>query len=48
VKTVAATTTGVSRRIARAGKHDWRVVGFDGAGAKVVAAARSFTVARRG
>jgi subtilisin family serine protease len=48
VKTVAAATTGVSRRIGRAGKHAWRVVGFDGAGAKVVAAARSFTVARRG
>jgi subtilisin family serine protease len=32
------------RRIARAGSHRWRVVGFDEAGAKVVAAVRSFRV----
>ena len=47
VRTVSARTARVSRRIARAGKHRWRVVGFDRAGAKVVAAQRSFRVARR-
>ena len=30
------------RRIAKAGRHRWRVVGFDEAGAKVVSAVRSF------
>jgi thermitase len=38
----------VRRRIARAGSHRWRVVGFDEAGAKVVSAVRSFRVLRRG
>jgi subtilisin family serine protease len=32
------------RRIASAGSHRWRIVGFDEAGAKVVSAARSFRV----
>jgi subtilisin family serine protease len=38
----------VRRRVARAGRHRWRVVGFDEAGAKVVAAVRSIRVLRRG
>jgi subtilisin family serine protease len=38
----------VRRRIARAGRHRWRVVGFDEAGAKVVAAVRSFRALSRG
>jgi subtilisin family serine protease len=36
------------KRVSRAGKHRWKVVGLDAAGAKVVAAARSFRVVRRG
>jgi subtilisin family serine protease len=36
----------VRRRIAGAGSHRWRVAGFDEAGAKVVAAVRSFRVLR--
>jgi subtilisin family serine protease len=36
------------RRIAAAGSHRWRVVGFDEAGAKVVSAVRSFRVLGRG
>jgi subtilisin family serine protease len=48
VKSVAADAAGVSRRVARAGRHAWRVVGFDAGGAKVVAASRTFRVARRG
>ena len=48
VKSVPTTAGGVSRRIASAGKHTWRVVGFDAAGTKVVAATRSFRLARRG
>ena len=48
VKSLPAGTAGVSKRIARAGRHTWRLVGFDGAGTKVVAAKRAFTVARRG
>jgi subtilisin family serine protease len=36
----------VRRRIAAAGNHRWRVVGFDEAGAKVVAGLRSFRVLR--
>ena len=47
VRSVSSKTTGVSRRIARAGKHRWRVVGFDRSGAKVVVATRAFRVARR-
>jgi subtilisin family serine protease len=35
-------------RVAAAGRHRWRVVGFDEAGAKVVAAVRGFRVLRRG
>jgi subtilisin family serine protease len=38
----------VRRRIAAAGSHRWRVVGFDEAGAKVVSAVRSFRVLARG
>lgn len=38
----------VRQRIARAGRHRWRVVGFDEAGAKVVAAVRSFRALSRG
>jgi subtilisin family serine protease len=38
----------VRRRIARAGRHRWRVVGFDETGAKVVAAVRSFRALSRG
>ena len=42
---VPATTAGVSRRMRRAGRHVWRVVGFDADGAKVVSARRAFRVA---
>jgi subtilisin family serine protease len=38
----------VRQRIARAGRHRWRVVGFDEAGAKVVSAVRSFRALSRG
>ncbi len=48
VGTVAADDRLVfQRRIRRAGRHAWRVVGFDDAEAKVVAARRGFTVTRR-
>ena len=40
VKSLPATIEGVSRRMARPGRHMWRVVGFDSTGAKVVAAKR--------
>jgi subtilisin family serine protease len=34
------------KRVSRTGKHRWKVVGLDSAGAKVVSAARSFRVVR--
>lgn len=48
VKSLPATAAGVSRRMTRAGRHTWRVVGFDSTGAKVVVAKRAFRVVRRG
>jgi subtilisin family serine protease len=50
VARVSATVAGVSRRMQRAGRHVWRVVGLDAAAAKVVSARRAFRVAapRRG
>jgi len=36
------------KRVSRTGKHRWKVVGLDAAGTKVVSAARSFRVVRRG
>jgi subtilisin family serine protease len=47
VKTLPASTAGVSRRFTRTGSHKWRVVGFDADGAKVVAAQRGFRIVRR-
>ena len=47
VKTVPATRAGVSKKFNRAGRHTWRVVGFDAEGAKVVAAKRAFRVVAR-
>jgi subtilisin family serine protease len=44
--TLPATTAGVSRRMPRAGRHVWRVVGIDANGAKVVVARRTIRVAR--
>ena len=44
VKSLPATVEGVSRRMARPGRHVWRVVGFDSTGAKVVAAKRATRV----
>jgi hypothetical protein len=44
VKSLPATVEGVSRRMARPGRHVWRVVGFDATGAKVVAAKRATRV----
>jgi subtilisin family serine protease len=44
VATVPATRGGISRRISRKGRHTFRVVGFDGSQAKVVAARRAFRV----
>ena len=46
VATVPAGRTRVARRIERSGRHSWRVVGFDAAGAKVVAARRAFRLTR--
>ncbi len=46
VKSVPVTAAGVSRRIARTGRHTWRVVGFAADGTKVVAAQRAFRVVR--
>jgi hypothetical protein len=46
LKTLPVTAGGVSRRIAKTGSHNLRVVGFDANGAKVVAAQRSFKVVR--
>jgi subtilisin family serine protease len=45
VATVRGSRPRVARRLVRrAGRHQWRVVGFDAGGAKVVAAKRSFRV----
>lgn len=44
LRSVPADSAGVSRRVSSAGKHRWRVVGFDSDGTKVVAAQRSFRV----
>jgi hypothetical protein len=44
--TLPATTAGISRRMLRAGRHVWRVVGLDAGGAKVVSARRAVRVAR--
>jgi subtilisin family serine protease len=38
----------VRQRIARAGSHRWKVLGYDTAGKRVVATARGFRVLRRG
>jgi subtilisin family serine protease len=38
----------VRRRISRAGRHRWRVVGLDGRGARIVVATRGFRVLPRG
>ncbi|MEJ7826532.1 MAG: S8 family serine peptidase, partial [Solirubrobacteraceae bacterium] len=46
-RNVAVTGARFSRRIANAGRHRWRVVGFDAGGAKVVAAERAFRVLHR-
>ncbi|MDX6683795.1 MAG: hypothetical protein QOG94_3834 [Solirubrobacteraceae bacterium] len=46
VATLRAGSAGVSRRIFRAGRHHWRVVGFDAAGAKLLAAKRAFRAVR--
>lgn len=45
VATVGAARSRVSRRIDRAGRHSWRVVGLDAAGVKIVAARRTQRVA---
>ena len=47
VANVAAGKSSVSRRISRAGRNKWRVVGFDAAGAKVVSGLRSFRAVRK-
>jgi len=47
VAKVPATAAGVSRKVSRRGRNVWRVVGFDAAGAKVVAAKRAFKVLPR-
>jgi subtilisin family serine protease len=44
---VSATRAGVSRKVSRTGRHNWRVVGFDETGAKVVAAKRTFRVVKK-
>ena len=47
VRTVRAGRSRVARRtVARAGRHRWRVVGFDAAGEKVVSATKTFRVLR--
>jgi subtilisin family serine protease len=46
VARLPAGTAGVSRRISRVGRHNWRVVGFNAAGAKLLAAKRAFRVVR--
>ena len=43
----AAARLRMQRKIARAGKHRWRVVGFDTAGTKVMVGVRAFRVAGR-
>jgi len=44
----AGTSRVVRRRIASAGSHRWKVLGYDTAGKRVVATARGFRVLRRG
>jgi subtilisin family serine protease len=44
---VSADKAGVSRKVSRTGRHNWRVVGFDETGAKVVAAKRAFSVVKK-
>ena len=46
VKTVRGDSAGISRRIARSGRHAWRVVGFDANQAKVISARRAFQTKR--
>lgn len=46
-RSLKANRTHYSKRIHRAGRHTWRVVGFDSQGGKVVAAKRSFRIVRR-
>ena len=46
--TVPATVAGVSRRIAKVGRHTWSVVGLDANGAKVVGTKRAFRAVRKG
>jgi subtilisin family serine protease len=44
--TLPATTAGIKRRMLRAGRHVWRVVGRDASRARIVTARRAFRVAR--
>lgn len=44
IASLPARTRRVARRIARPGRHRWRVVGFDAGGTKVVSARRGFRV----
>ena len=44
---VSADKVGVSRKVSRTGRHNWRVVGFDETGAKIVAAKRAFSVVKQ-
>jgi len=48
VKTLPAGKARLAKRVARTGRNQWRVVGFDEAGAKVVSGKRAFKVLRRG
>lgn len=49
IETLTATgeTARISRRISRSGRHQWRVVGFDGYGKKIVSGRRAFRISRR-
>lgn len=42
IATLPATASRVARRVARAGRHKWRVVGLDAEGDRVVTAMRAF------
>lgn len=46
-RSVSAQRGRVSRRVGRTGRHNWRVVGFDASGGKVVAERRWFRIVRR-
>lgn len=46
-RSVSARHKRVSRRIRRTGRHNWRVVGYDKSGHKVVAARRHFRIVHR-